>query len=449
MERIQVDEDQRFFGELYKAGKESGWNFIHMARWILFAIAVGVIVGIVSAAFSIGDRFANAARVANFPVTLILLPFAGLLITFLYKHAGEYKIRGTNLILTTLRAQTELPVRMAPLIFVSTLLTHLCGGSVGREGAALQLGGALGSGIGRIPFLKLSDDDRRMIILCGMSAAFSAIFGTPIAAVFFPVEFISVGIVQYSAILPCFFAAVTAGAVATFAGVEKEKFNPVEAPDMSFAVTGKVLVLAICVAFISIFFCLVLKNSGKFLAKVFPSPYIRAFAGGCIFIAVTAFTVWIGTPRYMGAGMDIIEKAVEGDAYWYDFIFKIFLTSLCIGAGFKGGEIVPSLFIGATFGAVFAGWTGLPASLGASCGMAAMFCGVTNCPVTTMFIVSELFGFREAAVYFLQAIAVSYVMSGYFGLYSEQKIVYSKFRTQYIDRKAGALDISLEEKKMK
>ena len=440
-------EREKKTNEFNEVWKESEWNFVHMMRWILLAIVVGLIVGAVSAAFSIGDKLANSTRNEHFPITLLLLPVAGLFITYIYQHAGEYKIRGTNLILTTLRAQTRLPVRMAPLIFVSTILTHLCGGSVGREGAALQLGGALGSGIGQIPFLKLDDDDKRMVILCGMSAAFSAIFGTPIAAVFFPIEFISIGIIQYSAILPCFFASMTAGAVAAAAGIEKEHFDMVEAPELNLILTGKVLVLAVCVAIISIAFCLILKNSGKVLAKIFPSPYIRVVAGGLIFVIISIITVWFGIPRYMGAGMDIIEKAVKGDVYWFDFLFKIFLTALCIGSGYKGGEIVPSLFIGATFGAAFAGIADLPVALGASCGMAAMFCGVTNCPVTTLLIVSELFGFRGASVYFLQAIAVSYVMSGYFGLYSEQKIVYSKFRTQYIDRKAGALDISLEEKK--
>ena len=435
--------------ELDKAWRESSWNFVHMMRWILLAIIVGLIVGAVSAAFSIGDKLANTTRNEHFPITLLLLPVAGLFITYIYQHAGEYKVRGTNLLLTTLRAQTKLPVRMAPLIFVSTILTHLCGGSVGREGAALQLGGALGSGIGQIPFLKLDDGDKRMVILCGMSAAFSAIFGTPIAAVFFPIEFISIGIIQYSAILPCFFASVTAGAVAAAVGIEKESFDMVDAPDLSLALTGKVFILSICVAIISIAFCLILKNSGKVLAKIFPSPYIRVVAGGLVFIIISIITVWLGIPRYMGAGMDIIEKAVKGDVYWFDFILKILLTALCIGSGYKGGEIVPSLFVGATFGAAFAGIADIPVALGASCGMAAMFCGVTNCPVTTLLIVSELFGFRGASVYFLQAIAVSYVMSGYFGLYSEQKIVYSKFRTQYIDRKAGALDISLEEAKEK
>ncbi len=142
--------------------------------------------------------------------------------------------------------------------------------------------------------------------------------------------------------------------------------------------------------------------------------------------------------------MDIIVEAVGGNAYWCDCIFKMLLTAICIGSGFKGGEIVPSLFIGATFGSFFASVVGLPPSLGASCGMAALFCGVTNCPVSSLLIISELFGFNRGCLYFLLSVAVSFVMSGYFGLYSSQRIAYSKFRPVYIDRSPGAYDDELE-----
>lgn len=430
-----------FLAELKGFFNEVKVNGSHLFRWFILATFTGGFVGFVSVAFHQLDHLANSLRSEHFNL-LYALPIAGLLIVFLYQSFGAPSARGTNLIITTIQAKSKLPVSMAPLIFVSTIITHLFGGSVGREGAALQLGGALGAGFGRIKLLNLSEEDKRVVIMCGMSAAFSAIFGTPIAAVVFPLEVISIGIVQYSALFPCFVGSLTAHFIAKFMGVQDERLAYITDIPFNMESVALISLLAIICGLVSIVFCLMLKYSGSFLKKLFPNNYVRVFVGGAVFVGINLL---LGTTDYLGAGMNVIERAVESEALWYAFIIKMALTALCIGAGYKGGEIVPSLFIGATIGSSFAGLTGLPIALGAACGMAAVFVGVTNAPISTLLIISELFGFRDVGIFFLLAITISYIVSGYFGLYSAQTIIYSKFRTKYINRKVGAYDPDLEE----
>ena len=426
--------------ELKKITKEIRVNIFNLLRWCVFATLVGLFVGGISVALSALDIRANNL-LKTYPKLLFGLPFAGLIIVYFYRLAGVYKSKGTNLVISTIQARTELPIVMAPLIFVSTLITHAFGGSVGREGAALQLGSAAAASINKIKWLKLSDEEKRMIIMCGMSAAFSAIFGTPIAAVFFPMEVASIGIIQYSAMFPCFVSSVTSSWLAHLYGLKKEQLGTVTDVGLDFEVIWKVAVLAIICGLLSITFCLLLKGAGNAFSKLHKNRYIQIFIGGIIFIIIN---MMLNTTDFLGAGMPIIERAVNGKIVWYAFIMKMLLTALCIGSGYKGGEIVPSLFIGATFGNLFAQLFGLPTSLAVACGMAGLFVGVTNCPIASLLIISELFGFREGSIYFLLAITISYIMSGYFGLYSEQNIIYSKFRTKYINRKAGAYEEELE-----
>lgn len=431
---------KKFITELKKIVTEIRVNIFNLLRWCILATLVGLFVGGISVAFSALDGRANNLLNTH-PQIIFGLPVAGLMIVFLYHFAGVYKSKGTNLVISTIQAKTELPVVMAPLIFISTLITHAFGGSVGREGAALQLGSAAAAGINKIKWLKLSEEEKRMIIMCGMSAAFSAIFGTPIAAVFFPMEVASVGIIQYSAMFPCFVSSVTASFLAHLYGLHKEDLGSVAVVGLDIGIIWKIAILAIICGLLSILFCLMLKWSGGIFAKLHKNRYIQVFLGGSIFVAIN---LMLGTKDFLGAGMSVIERSVSEEIVWYAFLMKMLLTALCIGSGYKGGEIVPSLFIGATFGNLFAQLSGLPTSLAVACGMAGLFVGVTNCPIASMLIISELFGFKEASIYFLLAITISYIMSGYFGLYSEQNIIYSKFRTKYINRKAGAYEEELE-----
>lgn len=397
-------------------------------RWGLFSALTGLIVGVFSTLFAECLIFATEFRVQN-PWLIFFLPLAGIVIVFLYRIFHYKHDRGTNLVLSTIHAETELPFRMAPLIFLSTLITHLFGGSAGREGAALQLGGSIGNQLGR--WFRFDEKDRRIVVMCGMSAAFSAIFGTPLAAAFFSMEVVSVGVMYYAALVPCVFASLIASKFAINMGINPDSFLISQMPKFHLVPSVKVILLALCCALLSVIFCMILHSVGDLYHKKLKNPYYRIVFSSFLIIGLTLL---LRTADYMGAGIPLIERAIDGQTGSMTFIWKIIFTALTLGAGFKGGEIVPSFCVGATFGCLFGQMIGLSPSLCAALGMVSIFCGVTNCPVSSLLIAFELFGY-EAVPYFMIAVSVSYLMSGYYGLYHDQTIVYSKYKTEYINRK--------------
>ena len=411
--------------------KETTKNILHDLKdflsWVVAASITGIVIGAVGVAFVKGLHIVNDFR-ADHPAIIFGLPIAGIIIVTLYKICDYENDGGTNLIISTIHAKTEIPFRMAPLIFISTLLTHLFGGSAGREGAALQLGGSIGNQLAR--WFKLNEKDVRMMVMSGMSAAFAAIFGTPMAAVIFAMEVNSVGIMYYSAFVPCVISALVASSFANKFGVHAEYFGEVEALAFQLTPAIKFAILGICCALISVVFCITLHKVQHWYKHRFPNAYVRVVAAGIIIIALTYI---LETNAYSGAGVNLIEEAIAGHAPQAAFIWKIVFTALTLGAGFKGGEIVPSFAIGATFGCLFASIVGLPASTCAAVGMIAMFCGVTNSPIASMIIGFELFGF-DIMKYLLIAVSISYMLSGYYSLYHEQKIMYSKFKAQYVNQ---------------
>ena len=404
-----------------------------LGKWIIMGLITGVIVGIVCTAFSYALKYVIDFR-GTHPWILFGLPFAGLLIIFLYRFLKDTNDTGTNMVIASIHSSSEVSYKMAPLIFISTVLTHLCGGSAGREGAAIQLGGSITNFLSNIKWLKFTPNDHRINIMCGMSAGFSALFGTPLASAFFSLEVISVGIMHYSALVPCVIASYIAHFIASACKVAPEHFTVLSIPSISPVNMLKFLILGALLGVVSIIFCAAMHNTGKMYQKIFKNPYIRIFAAGCIIILLTLV---LRTNMYLGSGMDIIVHIFETDSGtpFYVFILKIIFTALTLGAGFKGGEIVPSFCIGAAFGACLASLFGMPVTLMAACGMVGVFCGVTNCPVTSLLIAFELFGF-EGMPYYLITIAVSYMLSGYFGLYNSQRIMYSKTQTQFINTNA-------------
>lgn len=397
-------------------------------KWIIFSVVSGLVVGSVGTLFYFGMTFVTLLREKN-NWLLFLLPIGGLLIVGSYRLLHDEKDTGTNLVLSAIHSNNELPLRMAPLIFISTIITHLFGGSAGREGAALQLGGSIGNGLGRL--FRFDEKDKHVMIMCGMSASFATLFGTPMAAAIFSMEVVTVGIMHYSALVPCVLSSLVAFGLAQSFGVGQELFLLKKVPAFSIYSAVQMSVLAIICALISIFFCIVLHQSEHMYKRIFKNPYARIFAGGCIIVVLTLL---VGDQRYNGTGIHIIEDCMKGNGRPEDFLLKIIFTALTLGAGFKGGEIVPSFFIGASFGCLFGNITGFSPALCTAVGMTAVFCGVTNCPITSLLISFELFGY-EGMPYFLLAIAFSYMLSGYYGLYNSQKIMYSKYRTNYINKK--------------
>lgn len=396
-------------------------------KWVIFSILVGLIVGLCGTAFFQGLAFVTIIRGQN-PWLLYFLPLGGLAIVGCYHLLKDANDAGTNLVISAIHSGDELPLRMAPLIFFSTLITHLFGGSAGREGAALQIGGSIGNFIGKL--FHFNEKDKHVMIMSGMSAAFSALFGTPMAAAIFSMEMISVGVMYYTALVPCVVSSLVARGVAIYFGVKTEFFKIDVIPAFHIKTAVQITILAILCALVSILFCVILHSSEHLYKKYLKNPYVRAFAGGCFVILATTL---VGSQTYNGTGMNIIEQCINGTVRPEAFLLKIIFTALTLGAGYKGGEIVPSFCTGAAFGCLFGNLIGLSPSLCTAVGMTAVFCGVTNCPISSLLISFELFGY-DGMPYFLLAIAFSYMLSGYFGLYHSQKIVYSKYKTNYINK---------------
>ena len=398
-----------------------------LLRWVILGCMTGAIVGAIGAMFSKAISMATAFRTSH-DLIILGLPLAGLLIVFMYRLCKDYEDKGTNLVIKSIQEGEHLPVMKAPLIFISTTLTHLFGGSTGRESAALQMGGSIGYNLGKL--CRLKEGNVKIMTMCGMSAAFSALFGTPMTASFMAMEIENVGVMYYSALVPCVISALTAQGVAEFLGATGEQFAVNIVPEFTATQGIYTGLLALLCAIVSVLFCQVLKFSGKTYKKLLPNPYLRVFVGGVIVVALTYLS---GTRFYNGAGMNVIEMAIKGEAPALAFLLKIIFTALTLGAGYKGGEIVPALYIGATFGCLYSQIFGLHPALCAAIGMGALFCGVTNCPISSLFICFELFGFKGMP-YYLLAIALSYTFSGYYSLYSSQKIMYSKFHNKYVNR---------------
>lgn len=281
--------------------------------------------------------------------------------------------------------------------------------------------------IGRL--IHLDEKDDRIITMCGMAAGFSALFGTPLAAAIMAMEVVSVGVMYYAAIVPCVLSALIAQQVALAMGVGGTAFQVSVVPNLSPLVLVQLVSLGILCALVAVLFCGVMHLVPKGYDKITKNPYLRVLLGG---VLVVLLSLVLGRD-YNGAGVGIIQNALDGQARPEAFLLKVIFTALTLAAGFKGGEIVPAFFCGATFGCFYGALLGLPASFAAAAGMVSVFCGVTNCPLTSILLSYELFGGEGLPMYAL-CCAVSYMLSGYSSLYHAQKIVYSKLRPEYINR---------------
>lgn len=394
-------------------------------KWLAIASVTGAVGGLIGSAFHLSVDGANSLR-ESFPWLLWLLPVIGVLIALIYRYT-HLESEGTNAVIDSIHLGEKIPLALVPVIFASTVLTHLGGGSAGREGAALQIGGGLGWSMGRL--FRLDDKDMRLATLCGMSALFSALFGTPLTATIFALEVISVGVVYYSGLVPCLTAALAAFGVTQLFDIAPTRFT-VEAPALSADMLWRVAVLGIACAAMSIVFCETMHKGERLISRAVRNPYLRAAGGGLVIIALTYLC---STTDYNGAGTAVISRAVTaGEAEPLAFALKLLFTAVTLGCGFRGGEVVPTFFIGATLGCVLGPLLGIPAGFAAAVGLVALFCGAVNCPVASVILAVELFG-SGGIVYSAVACAIAYMLSGYTGLYSSQKIMYSKLRAEFID----------------
>lgn len=415
---------------MYQLDKNTplGKNLWFFVKWSAVSTLIGLTTGLVGTVF--GHLVMRAGAYFNSRRwTLALLPAAGLMIVWIYHLLKEDKNRGTNMVIESIYTDSDISPGTAPAIFLGTILTHFSGGSAGREGAALQMGGSIGNQIGRL--MKLDEKDKKIAVMCGMSGAFAALFGTPMAAALFSMEVISIGVMYYAVLVPCTFSAFIGAAVSKRLGLAPEAFSIGPVPEFSLKAALLMIVLGVLCALVSELFCIVLHRTEKVYRRYFPSPGRRIAAGAVLIIILTLLE---GSFDYNGSGILLIERCFEGDVRYEAFLWKILFTAVTLEAGFKGGEIVPTFCIGAVFGCSFAMITGQPFGLMTACGMLALFVGVTNCPISTLLIGFEMFGY-QAMPYFVLVIAVSFTLSGYYSLYSSQKFVYSKTKTEYINRK--------------
>jgi H+/Cl- antiporter ClcA len=391
----------------------------HLIKWLLIAVVGGILVGSASALLLESLYFVTDLRENNKWI-ISLLPIAGLVIGMMYHYWGKSVVKGNNQLIDEIHSPDKtIPLKMAPLVYIGTVLTHLFGGSAGREGTAIQMGGAIVDQISKI--FKFSQENRKIVIVMGISAGFASVFGTPLAGAIFALEILIVGRMRYEAIVPSFLAAVVADYVCLAWGVHHSHYVVDLVPEMN------------TISFLTaILGGVIFGVAGRLFSKGIPffqgyankikHPPLRPFIGG-IFIALSVLIM--GTTKYIGLGVPTIEEAFINPLPYYDFALKILLTTFTIGVGFKGGEVTPLFFIGATLGNALAMFLPLPMALMAGMGFVAVFSGATNTPIACTMMGIELFGI-EAGVFIGIACIIAYLFSGHSGIYSSQIVGSSK-----------------------
>ena len=387
-------------------------------KWSFFGLLMGALGGLLGAGFHHALHGVTHLR-QHHSWLIFLLPVGGLLTIGIYRLLGLRSNRGTNEIIDAVLDGGEVKPAVAPAIFLATAITHLLGGSAGREGAALQLGGSTASLLSKIFRLKI--EDRKIIIMCGMSAVFAGLFGTPLTATLFCMEFESVGTLFSPALLPCYLAAFTAAKLSGALGVHAETAEILTAA-LTWGNVWKFAILAVLVALLGITMCTVFHKAEHFAHHHVKNPWIRIAVGG---VLVMGMTLLVGDHRYNGAGMYMALGAVAGQANWYDFALKMLFTAVTLAAGFKGGEIVPTFCVGATFGCVVGSLLGLEPGVAAALGLVGLFCCATNSPFASIVLSIEMFGGGNLHMFALMCV-ICFVLSGHSGLYSSQIIQFQK-----------------------
>lgn len=393
----------------------------YFIKWIVLGSFIGWMTGSASAFFLYSLDYVTSLRMEN-PWLLFFLPLGGAGISFLYYKFGKSSTKGNNLILEQIHGGTEsVPLRMTPLVLIGTLVTHLFGGSAGREGTAVQMGGSLSEWFGKL--IRVTPADRKILLICGISGGFGSIFGTPLAGTLFGLEVLAIGLISHQALLPAYVASLVGNLIATSLwGVSHLHYPIGEIPALSFLVILKVIIASILFGLTSRLFSELTHSLKQWYGYFFRNPMIKSTVGGIIIIALVYL---LGTHEYLGLGLPLIEASFTDEVSPLAFLGKILFTSLTLGAGFQGGEVTPLFAIGATLGNALSEWIGLYAPFLAALGFIAVFCGATNTPIACFIMGIELFG-GEGAVYMFMACVISYLFSGHSGIYTSQQIGISK-----------------------
>jgi H+/Cl- antiporter ClcA len=395
---------------------------ISFVVWIIIGGLVGILTGIAGALFLKSLELATDLRNKH-TWLLFLLPFGGAFVSYLYSKYGKNSSKGNNLIIQKINEATgEIPFRMAPLVFFGTFITHLLGGSAGREGTGVQLGSSIAEGIGKL--LKLDKIDNRIILMAGISSGFASVFGTPLAGTVFGLEVATLGLMSYEALVPCFTASIVGDLVVRYLKVNHTHYKILEVPDLTYVSVGKVVFAAILFGLASRLFSELTHKLKDIFNDKFKNPALKSFVGG---VTVIVLVYIFRTREFLGLSLPLMADAFNSHVHPLTFLGKILFTSLTLGAGYQGGEVTPLFVIGSTLGNYLSSLMHMAPSFLAALGLIGVFTGAANTPIASFIMGIEMFGSQGIEFMFMTCV-ISYMFSGHTGIYIAQKVGRSKSR---------------------
>ncbi len=396
--------------------------FLKTFKWILICFLIGILSGSVSAFFLVSLEWVTQFRIHHDWIVW-LLPFGGLIVGFSYYYWGESVVKGNNLLLEEYENPKKvIPFKMTPLVLLGTLITHLFGGSAGREGTAVQMGGAIADQFTK--FFNLDNSERKILIILGISAGFASVFGTPLAGAIFALEVLYFSKINFKSIILSFVVAYAAYFTVEFWQVKHTHYSIPDIPEINVHTIVYTAIVGVLSGFAALLFSRSTHFWGSLFSKNIKYPPLRPFVGGIILaIAIAGF----GFTKFSGLGVPVILDSFSNQSQWYDFLLKILFTGFTLGAGFKGGEVTPLFFVGATLGSALSVIIPMPIALLAGIGFVAVFSGATHTPIACTIMGMELFGIQPG-IFIAIACTVAYFSSGSVGIYKSQIVKGTKYK---------------------